>query len=68
VKRERDFLDLGQAEVIVHRSARHLFGYDDVEEFEPAVIAGAKRLLADPKLEIIIAETLGLAAWFFVIE
>jgi FkbM family methyltransferase len=34
----------------------------DVEGFEPAVIAGARRLLADPKLEIIIAETLGLAS------
>jgi hypothetical protein len=34
----------------------------DVEGFEPAVVAGAKRLLADPKLEIIIVETLGLAS------
>ncbi|MGM4891463.1 FkbM family methyltransferase [Tardiphaga sp. 839_C3_N1_4] len=34
----------------------------DVEGFEPAVIAGAKRILADPKLEIIIVETLGLAS------
>ncbi len=34
----------------------------DVEGFEPAVIAGAKRLLADLKLEIVIVETLGLAS------
>lgn len=34
----------------------------DVEGFEPAVISGASRLLADPKLKVCIIETLGLAA------
>lgn len=34
----------------------------DVEGFEPAVVKGAARLLADPKLKIVIVETLGLAA------
>ncbi len=33
----------------------------DVEGFEPAVVKGATRLLSDPKLKIVIAETLGLA-------
>ena len=34
----------------------------DVEGFEPAVIKGAARLLIDPRLKIVIIETLGLAA------
>jgi FkbM family methyltransferase len=33
----------------------------DVEGFEPAVIKGASRLLADQRLKIIIAETMGFA-------
>lgn len=34
----------------------------DVEGFEPAVIKGASRLLADPRLKVVIVETIGLAA------
>ncbi len=34
----------------------------DVEGFEPAVVKGARRVLADPRLKIVIVETLGLAA------
>lgn len=34
----------------------------DVEGFEPAVVKGATRLLADPKLKVVIVETLGLAS------
>ena len=34
----------------------------DVEGFEPTVIKGASRLLADQKLKVVVVETLGLAA------
>lgn len=34
----------------------------DVEGFEPAVVKGAGRLLAEPQLQVVIIETLGLAA------
>lgn len=34
----------------------------DVEGFEPAVVKGASRLLSDPQLNVVIIETLGLAA------
>ncbi len=34
----------------------------DVEGFEPAVVKGATRTLGDPRLKVVVAETLGLAA------
>ena len=34
----------------------------DVEGFEPAVVEGAARLLADPTLKIVILEPVGLSA------
>jgi FkbM family methyltransferase len=34
----------------------------DVEGFEPAVVKGASRLLSEPRLQIVIIETLGMAA------
>ena len=33
----------------------------DVEGFEPAVVQGAMRILADPQLKVVIVETLGLS-------